>query len=279
MGGVFAVSNARILALPKRYFEDLLLEFPDGEIDPEVGHFFERAWYYLFTGAGRATVALREVPPIAALTVWTDNYQPLFDRWKSTLPSGFEPFAAKIVSTNDGVGFGTEHWFDCIKRKIAFFIGFLEDWPEGRIVLCSDADIMFVSPAGDLASLVERAFARRALDVWIMRENASKMVNGGFYFVRNSARVRAFLALARDSCDERLPFGDQTFINAELGRHLTWDYIPTHFVAWGNHVFDPRRCLFHHAVCASFVDLKTKQQENILKYLERQRQKILSAAI
>jgi hypothetical protein len=48
LGAIFAVRNDRILAKPKSYYEMLLIELGT-DINPEVGHFFERAWFYIFS--------------------------------------------------------------------------------------------------------------------------------------------------------------------------------------------------------------------------------------
>ena len=45
-GALFAVSNSRILSKPKEFYEKLLLELKTP--NPEVAHFFERSWRYIF---------------------------------------------------------------------------------------------------------------------------------------------------------------------------------------------------------------------------------------
>lgn len=47
IGAIFAVSNRNILSRSKEYYQRLLNEFDDSTA-PEVAHFFERAWYYIF---------------------------------------------------------------------------------------------------------------------------------------------------------------------------------------------------------------------------------------
>jgi hypothetical protein len=44
--GLFAVANSRILSKPKEFYERLLAELQTP--NPEVGHFFERSWSYIF---------------------------------------------------------------------------------------------------------------------------------------------------------------------------------------------------------------------------------------
>lgn len=48
IGAIFAVRNDVILENPKSFYEILLHEIPDNHDAPEVGHFFERSWYYMF---------------------------------------------------------------------------------------------------------------------------------------------------------------------------------------------------------------------------------------
>jgi len=46
--GVFAVSKQHIQQHPKSYYENLIKEFPKNHSNPEVGHYFERAWVAIF---------------------------------------------------------------------------------------------------------------------------------------------------------------------------------------------------------------------------------------
>lgn len=48
MGATFSVKSERIRTRSKEYYENLLDQFPKGHSNPEVGHFFERSWYYMF---------------------------------------------------------------------------------------------------------------------------------------------------------------------------------------------------------------------------------------
>lgn len=46
MGALFAVHKSRILSRPKEFYADLLSEYQT--ISPEIAHFMERSWYYVF---------------------------------------------------------------------------------------------------------------------------------------------------------------------------------------------------------------------------------------
>lgn len=48
LGGIFAVRNDIILSRPRSFYESLILEFRDNSPNPEVAHFFERSWFYVF---------------------------------------------------------------------------------------------------------------------------------------------------------------------------------------------------------------------------------------
>lgn len=47
VGAIFSVRRDMILSRPKKFYEDLISQFPDHP-DPEIGHYFERSWYYIF---------------------------------------------------------------------------------------------------------------------------------------------------------------------------------------------------------------------------------------
>lgn len=47
-GAIFSVKRELILSRPKEYYKRLLEYFPRDANDPEVGHFFERSWFYIF---------------------------------------------------------------------------------------------------------------------------------------------------------------------------------------------------------------------------------------
>jgi hypothetical protein len=48
MGATFSVKSEKIRTRSKEYYEDLLTQFPKDQSNPEVGHYFERSWYYMF---------------------------------------------------------------------------------------------------------------------------------------------------------------------------------------------------------------------------------------
>lgn len=203
---------------------------------------------------------------IPALVVYTDNYVPLLRRWTSSLPEGFRAVPRRLALAAPTFGFRTQSWYDAIRLKLEYFVEYLSTAPEGQLVMCSDADIYFVRQTDDLARAARRAFDDDpGLDLWIMQENTRPEVNGGFYFVRNSPRVRTFLRDAAAFTTLKSPYADQEFFNADTT--LRRQFIPNRYVAWGMEVFDRGECLLHHAVCCATVDQKIDQQDRVLKYV------------
>ena len=47
-GATFSVKREKILTRTREYYQDLLNQFPRDHPNPEIGHFFERSWYYIF---------------------------------------------------------------------------------------------------------------------------------------------------------------------------------------------------------------------------------------
>lgn len=199
------------------------------------------------------------------LTAWSSNFKPMYDRWLRTLPNCFEPNAKLIQITQDKFGFATQSWYDAIKYKIQHFIDVLSNSPDGEIVICSDCDIFFTNSSDALKNYIIGEFDKQPLDFLFMREAESQYVNGGFYVVKNSLRVRSILQKAKEYCNKKSPLADQDFFNGDGFRKsdVKWTYIDYKLVAWGNHVFDKSKTLFHHAVCCRNIKEKIKQQDKI----------------
>ena len=47
LGAIFCIKKENILSRPLEFYKDLLRQV-DGYLNPEVGHYFERTWYYIF---------------------------------------------------------------------------------------------------------------------------------------------------------------------------------------------------------------------------------------
>lgn len=64
IAAVFAVRNDLILSKPKEYYQNMMNEFDGCGSNPEVGHFFERSWYYIMndTTTHKKTLSLNVDP-------------------------------------------------------------------------------------------------------------------------------------------------------------------------------------------------------------------------
>lgn len=47
-GAIFTIKKENILSRPKEYYINLLKQLENYGTNPEIGHFFERSWYYIF---------------------------------------------------------------------------------------------------------------------------------------------------------------------------------------------------------------------------------------
>ncbi len=47
-GAIFAVKHITIASRSLQYYKSLLQQLEDSGVNPEIGHFFERSWWYIF---------------------------------------------------------------------------------------------------------------------------------------------------------------------------------------------------------------------------------------
>lgn len=202
---------------------------------------------------------------IPALNVYTENYGYLYSIWKKTLPLGFEAMSHFMDLKYPSFEYRTDGWYACIKYKLRYILDTLINMPENKIVLCSDTDIMFLKRDRTLADYALNIFKDKPeLEMLFMREQKLDMINGGFYFVRNTAKVRAYMEEVWNKCDDReLQLADQTYYNSTLKGRINYDYLPQEFVVWGRDIYDRNRALLHHAVCCKNIAEKIKQQNRI----------------
>jgi hypothetical protein len=199
---------------------------------------------------------------IPILTAYSPNFEPLYRRWKETLPLGLVPMVKVLEVNNDGFGFRKDSWYDAIAQKIKHFEDILSTLDENALCICSDVDIFFTRADDSLSKYIVTEMKDK--DMLFMRENRDHKVNGGFYVVRNTPKVRNELANARTYCVRRSPLADQDYFNGDFrSSGVSWGYIDTHKVAWGTFIHHKTDTLFHHAVCATNLDDKLKQQDKI----------------
>ncbi len=211
---------------------------------------------------------MKKIPTIA---VWTDNFYPMYKRWRDNLPECFECLSKMVTVSNADGNCGNEGWYVCIRTKLEYLLDYMRTTAKpGEILLCSDVDLMFRSrdsAFGQWAVKKMNDKARR-LDLLIMREGGTEGVNGGFYFIRNKASMRKYIEGAISIIEKRLPYADQEYFNDELNKGaISWDFIPSEYVVWGNLLRDAKQAVFHHAVCATTMVQKISQQNRIAKLL------------
>lgn len=205
-------------------------------------------------------------PPIVAMALYTHNYKPLFDKWFATLPAGFEPIVTFLDTTHRWTHFGfqTDSWYDIIRIKVENTASYLTTQPDGRIALCSDSDIMFVNETDLFSRLAREKFASDPdLDMWIMEESTEGIANGGFYFVRNSKKIRMFLRRMATSCYDKTPLADQNFLNENIRDCLNFQFIPKDYIICGTDIHEPKKSLFMHNVGVGSVQEKLDQQQRV----------------
>jgi len=47
-GAIFTIRKENILSRPKEFYQGLYEQLQKSGSNPELGHFFERSWYYIF---------------------------------------------------------------------------------------------------------------------------------------------------------------------------------------------------------------------------------------
>lgn len=263
VGALFAVKTALISNRPTSFYQQVIDQVQT--VNSEVCHYLERSWLYFFQ-----QLQIVHDNHIIALAAYSDNFISLFNRWSTTLPLGFISDHKVINLVNDGFGFAKGSWYQAISMKIAFFIEKLETYPLGQLVLCSDVDIMFVKHRkSDLANYIKRTMREKDLDMLFLREADTDGVNGGFYVVKNSPRVRTVLKIAMDYCNRRTKFADQDYYNSSDFKNsgIKWDYIDNQYVAWATIIYNPNKTLFHHAVCTTNLIQKLHQQNMVARRL------------
>lgn len=258
-GDVFAVRHDVITSRTASYYKRLLR---DANSDVSI---MQHAWMYVFN------VPLPHksmFDDIIAFTVYTPNYYPLFARWKHSLPPGFVARVKHFIVDATEFGLSTPSWYTCVRFKMQEFNALLRELPDDVLVLCADSDIYFVNHTDALSRLTRKTFRDNPeLDMWCMRENKTDSVNGGFYVVRNTHKIRMFMQEVLRACTRQYDtLAEQTFINRHMkDAGIKSAYVPDEYVAWAREVPDPAQCLFHHAVCCKNVAEKLQQQETVLR--------------
>ena len=263
------------------------------------------------------TPAATPLPPPVALppmvTTTSPNYEPCFRLFTSSLERvGYDTRSllnTQRLCLRPPFGVGTPSWHEAISKSLSWLLAHMGgDEAEGGegseggsancdcdggsgFVIKSDADIQYFRPfARSLPAWIRRMTSRR-LDMLCMREAGYEMVNGGFYILRRSARMRRFVReLMRRSRDAPGALHDQEHLNAMLGladAHsggggaaplsmwdplVRYEILPEASYVWaqGTSSKDLRTVCFHHAVAEHGVPAKVAQLARVGAEVELQ---------
>lgn len=174
-------------------------------------------------------------------------------------------------------GFGTPLWHLCVRNKIEHLLNVLYNHQRLQTIkyfIFSDCDVVFLKNNANEWSNLERFIVQTERDIFFMREGTSEDVNTGLFIVKNNENMprnisffESVVQKLNTSNTEDLPYGDQTVINSLLAS-IDYGFIPNDYVVWGTQIYNSRKSLFHHAVCASCVEDKLCQIKDIQRKLE-----------
>lgn len=216
---------------------------------------------------------------IRVVCTTSDNYAEVFAVFERSLAPCVADGTVEVLLNTlaleerfESFGFGADSWHHAILEKLRFALGCLEARiAEDEHVVISDADIQFLQPR-KLVDLVAQA-RERDLEYYGMQEAHQKNVfNGGFYIVKNTPAVRAFLGdVIEGVAAKRNKYADQEILNKELASgRLRHAAIDTKRCVWGDGRPTPD-AVFHHAVCTVDNAGKLKQFGSVRAKMDKVR--------
>ncbi|GAX84763.1 hypothetical protein CEUSTIGMA_g12185.t1 [Chlamydomonas eustigma] len=223
-GANFCVKAGLIYARQKDFFQ-AIRDTVSVNVNPEAGHFVERAWFYILAPS-RSKVRM--------LTSTSPNYKPLFDVFMGTLRPEANNIDLRVLQLEPKARgtFRTQGWQLALQAKIEFVCRELaaasEEPDDGynRWLVVSDADIQFFAP-WRIMDLIEQA-KTLGIQFYGMTEGGlhaqtqpqqTLQFNGGFYVIRSCPAITSLfmdvLATLRTTpFGPSYPaFGDQTVLN------------------------------------------------------------------
>jgi hypothetical protein len=269
VGAIFAVKHKFILNNTREYYNNILNLFISNS--PEIAHYMERAWLYLFLSDSIITPNIHKL-----IYIWSDNIielKNLFDTSLNECKDFFEIKSLKLDLNkfNNSYGFRTESWYHCLYIKILYIRNIIKlTNNSGEYIVCSDIDIHFFKPKG-LLELINTARYRDLYFYGMHENNINYKYNGGFYIIKScNAITRMFDYIVSMIEEKKYPYGDQDIINEYLlsGKlYNKHDIIPKELTCWG-----PQTPLstnvFHHAVCTNGLKDKLEQiKKNYITYI------------
>ena len=172
-------------------------------------------------------------------------------------------------------GFRTDLWYHCVLSKIKHLVDVLsQPNVNNEYFIFSDCDIRFFSKNVDQWNELETFLLSSANDIFFMREGDSPDVNTGFFIIKNNEHLPSMISFftqivqVMSTCTkDEMYLGDQTVINL-LKHQLHYEYIPNDYVAFGTHIYNVDRVLFHHAVCCYTAQQKLVQMEQVKQRIQ-----------
>ena len=204
-------------------------------------------------------------------TSYSDNYLPVFDRFKASYDrAGLDPARLHVhtydLSMYKQFGFQTDSWYKALREKMLFFAGAIRWMPDGAVGAFLDADIQLFPNRGVFDRQLQR-LGVEDLDMLCLREGDSEEVNGGCLFVRKTAgAIKVIDHGLQMNLTTDLAYGEQTAFNNLLreDKSIRWAFLDTGCVVWGNKI--PTRMddvILHHAVVSRGIKDKVKQMQRV----------------
>jgi len=173
--------------------------------------------------------------------------------------------------------FQSKFWYNCVINKIEHLVNTLENVKEKyKYFIMSDCDIQYNRQNKHHCIKLEQYINDNENNLFFMQEFNKNLVNTGFIIIKNNKidhTINFFrkcfdILKKKDQIKKKYPYGDQSVIN-KLLKNYKFSFIPNKFVVWGNHIYNKRRALLHHSVCAKNIKEKLEQMEIIKKQLNR----------
>tara|TARA_Y100000591_G_C21820135_1_gene693177 strand:- start:578 stop:1375 length:798 start_codon:yes stop_codon:yes gene_type:complete len=207
----------------------------------------------------------------------TPNYEPLTKIFLKSLSDinikCINHFIDSPLKSFTETGFQTTLWHLCVRNKIEHLINVLSNYERlhnTKYFIFSDCDIIYIKKnAHEWYNLERYIIQNNSKDIFFMRENTSNQVNTGFFIIKNNENIQDIISFFKgvveildNSNKEDIPFGDQSIINDKLS-NINYGVIPNDYVVWGSQIYNKEKSLFHHAVCATDVNDKILQINDI----------------
>jgi hypothetical protein len=219
----------------------------------------------------------------------TPNYNELFTLfYNSAIAVGFSNIIHKLddnvnINFEKGGEYQSDLWYYCIEQKMLHLINTLKMFIQKHenahstlpnYFIFSDCDIVFIKENKLQWVVLENYIKTTTHDIYFMQEYNINNANVGFYIIK-SEKIYTVLSyfinihqLFLTTNKKDMPQGDQTLINNTIF-NLNYGYIPIDYYIWGNHIWNPTKSLFHHAVDCKNINEKQSQIQDIGLFFQK----------